>query len=173
MATLRERLRMAMTEALKAQEKTRLSTLRLINAAIRDRDIARRGTADESPAPEAEIVAILAKLIRQRRESASAYEEGGRLELAEQERAEIALIEEFLPRQLSPEETAAAIRGAIDEAAAATIRDTGRVMAILKAKYPGRIDLAAAGTRVKERLSGGGAPDAREGVKKSVAGGAK
>ncbi len=150
--SLRDRLQTALKEAMKAKQADRLSTLRLINAAIKDRDIANRGEGGEGMVPDAEITAILGKLIKQRQESARAYEEGGRLELAEKELAEITVIQEFLPRQLSPEETAAAIEAAIAETGAATIRDVGRVMAVLKAKYAGQMDFGAVGALVKGRF---------------------
>ncbi len=150
--SLRDRLQTALKEAMKAKEADRLSTLRLINAAIKDRDIANRGEGGEGIVPDAEITAIMGKLIKQRQESARAYEEGGRLELAEKELAEIGVIQEFLPRQLSAEETAAAIEAAIAETGAATIRDVGRVMAVLKAKYVGQMDFGAVGALVKGRF---------------------
>ncbi len=155
---LRDRLAEALKQAMKAREADRLSTLRLINAAIKDRDIAARGAGDEDGAsrpgvPDDEILAILGKMIRQRQESARAYEEGGRLELAEKELAEIRVIEDFLPRQLTVAEVEAAIEAAIGELGASTIRDMGRVMAHLKARHAGRMDFAAAGARVKAHLA--------------------
>ena len=151
---LRDRLQTALKEAMKAKEADRLSTLRLINAAIKDRDIAGRGEEGAAAeVPEAEITAILAKLIKQRQESARVYEEGGRLELAEKELAEVKVIQEFLPRQLSPEEIAAALDAAVSETGAGSIRDVGKVMAALKAKYAGQMDFGAVGALVKARLS--------------------
>ncbi|PQO23550.1 glutamyl-tRNA amidotransferase [Rhodobacteraceae bacterium WD3A24] len=150
---LRERISAALKDALRRKEPHRLSTLRLINAAIKDRDIARRGSGEDGGVSEAEMLTILGRMIRQRQESARAYEEGGRLELAEQERDEIAVIEEFLPRQLSEEETRRAVDAAIADAGAASIRDMGRVMALLKERHAGRMDFAAVGPMVKERLS--------------------
>lgn len=155
---LRDRLAEALKQAMKAREADRLSTLRLINAAIKDRDIAARGAGDEDGAsrpgvPDDEILAILGKMIRQRQESARAYEEGGRLELAEKELAEIRVIEDFLPRQLSASEIDAAIEAALQELGAASIRDMGRVMSHLKAHHAGQMDFAAAGARVKARLA--------------------
>ncbi len=151
---LRSRLGNALKEAMKAKDSDRLSTLRLINAAIKDRDIALRGEGRESGVSEEEILGILGKMVRQRQESARAYEEGGRLELAERERAEISVIEEFLPRRLSEEETAVAIDSAIAEIGAGSLRDMGRVMGLLKERYAGRMDFSCVGARVKERLSG-------------------
>lgn len=153
--TTRDRLQAALTEALRARETDRLSTLRLINAAIKDADIAARGQggeAAEAGVDEAAILSILSRMVRQRQESARAYEEGGRLELAEKELAEIRVIEEFLPRPLSQAEVQAAIAKAIAETGATGIRDMGRVIAALKARYTGRMDFAAVGPMVRDRL---------------------
>jgi uncharacterized protein YqeY len=151
--TLRERLQAALKEAMKAREADRLSALRLINAAIKDRDIAARGEGGpENGVGEAEILAILGKMVRQRQESARLYEEGGRLELAEKELNEIRVIEEFLPQPLDPAAVEAAVEAAIAEVGATGIRDMGRVMAALKARHAGRMDFAAAGAVVKARL---------------------
>ncbi len=149
---LRQRLREALREAMRSRQTVRLSTLRLIDAAIKDRDIAARGEGNSEGIPDAEILAVLGKMIRQRQESARAYEEGGRLELAEKERDEIGVIEEFLPRQLTDEEMVKAIDEVIRAEKAETIRDMGRVMGALKARYAGRMDFARAGKLVKERL---------------------
>ncbi|MCU0816930.1 MAG: GatB/YqeY domain-containing protein [Cypionkella sp.] len=138
---------------MKAKEAERLSTLRLINAAIKDREIALRGDAGAEEVGEAEILAILGKMVKQRQESARAYEEGGRLELAEKELAEVKVIEEFLPRQLSAAEVGEAITAAIAEAGATSIRDMGKVMAVLKGRYTGQMDFGAVGPMVKDRLS--------------------
>ncbi len=150
---LRTRLQQALKEAMKAREADRLSTLRLINAAIKDREIALRGDGAEGDLGEAEITGILAKLVKQRQESARAYEEGGRIDLAEKELAEIRVIEEFLPRQLSPAEVEAAVAAAIAELGATGIRDMGRVMAALKARHAGQMDFGAVGPMVKARLA--------------------
>jgi uncharacterized protein YqeY len=150
---LRTRVNEALKEAMKAKNAARLSTLRLINAAIKDRDIALRGEGREDGVNDAEILSILGKMVKQRQESARAYEEGGRLELAEKELAEITVIEDYLPRQLSEEETAKAIEQAIQATEAASIRDMGRVMASLKAEYTGQIDFGKVGPMVKEMLS--------------------
>jgi uncharacterized protein YqeY len=149
---LRDRLQTALKEAMKAKEATRLSTLRLINAAIKDREIALRGEEGAGEVGEAEILQIMGKMVKQRQESAKAYEEGGRLELAEKELAEIGVIQEFLPRQLSAEEIAAAIDQAMTETGAASIRDVGKVMAALKARFTGQMDFGAVGALVKARL---------------------
>ncbi|WP_308915202.1 GatB/YqeY domain-containing protein [Jannaschia sp. LMIT008] len=147
---LRERLQAALKAAMREKDAVRLGTLRLINAALKDRDIALRAEGRE--VGDAEATAILSKMVKQRQESARAYEEGGRLELAEKERAEIAVVEEFLPRQLTEAEVEAAIDAAIAETGATTIRDMGRVMGHLKAKHAGQMDFGAAGSAIKSRL---------------------
>ncbi|MFT6606018.1 MAG: hypothetical protein ACJA2X_001194 [Halocynthiibacter sp.] len=149
---LREKISDSLKVAMKAKDVDRLSTLRLINAAIKDRDIALRGEGDDTGVSEADVLGILGKMVKQRQESARAYEEGGRLELAEKELSEITVIEDYLPRQLSEEEAAAAVEAAIAEAGAESIRDMGRVMAALKAKYTGQMDFSAAGPMVKDKL---------------------
>ncbi len=148
----RTRVNDALKAAMKAKDQARLSTLRLINAAIKDRDIAMRGDGDEGGVGDEEVLQILGKMVKQRQESARAYEEGGRLELAEKEHAEIAVIEEFLPRQLDEEEIAAAIDKAVKSTGAESIRDMGRVMGELKAKYTGQMDFGRVGPMVKNRL---------------------
>ncbi len=149
---MRDRLQAAMKDAMRAKEAARLSTLRLINAAIKDRDIAVRGDGQDQGVSDTEIVAILAKMVKQRQESARAYEEGARLELAEKELAEIKVIEEFLPRQLDADEVTDAIAQAIAATGAASIRDMGKVMAELKGKYAGQMDFGAVGPRIKDML---------------------
>ena len=150
---MRDRITAALKDAMRAKEADRLSTLRLINAAIKNRDIALRGTAQEDAGvSEADILAILGKMVKQRHESARAYEEGGRLELAEKELSEIKIIEDFLPRQLSTAETETAIDTAIAEVDAQSIRDMGKVMAVLKDRFTGQMDFAKAGPLVKSRL---------------------
>jgi len=149
---MRERISAALKDAMRAREADRLSTLRLMNAAIKDRDISLRGEGNDAMVTEADILAILGRMVKQRQESIRLYDEGGRPELAERERAEIGVIEEFLPRQLDATETEAAIAAAIAEVGAATIRDMGRVMAALKAKYTGQMDFGAVGPMIKARL---------------------
>ena len=150
---MRERVTVALKEAMKSKEADRLSTLRLINAAIKDKDIALRGTADEeSGVGDADVLAIMGRMVKQRQESARAYEEGGRLELAEKELSEIKVIEDFLPKQLTEEEADRAADAAISEVGADSIRDMGKVMAILKAKYTGQMDFGKAGPLVKSKL---------------------
>ncbi|MCA0204680.1 GatB/YqeY domain-containing protein [Pararhodobacter sp.] len=152
---LRNRISEDLKTAMKAKDQLRLSTLRLINAAIKDRDIALRGQGEDREMSEGEITNVLSRMVKQRQESARAYEEGGRLELVERELAEIAVIEDYLPRQLSEDEVEAAIAEAITELEANSIRDMGRVMNALKAKYTGQMDFGAIGPVVKARLSGG------------------
>lgn len=149
---MRERIGVALKDAMKSRDAARLSTLRLINAAIKDKDIALRGEGGDAAVGDAEVLAILGRMVKQRQESVRAYEEGGRLELAEKEEAEIRVIGEFLPRPLAPDEVAAAIRAAIAETGATSIRDMGRVMAALKAKYTGQMDFGAVGPMVKDAL---------------------
>jgi uncharacterized protein YqeY len=149
---LRERINAALKDAMRAREADRLSTLRLINAAIKDREIALRGEGEGAEVGEDAILAILGKMVKQRLESARAYEEGGRIELADKERAEIGVIEEFLPRQLSPAEVEAAISAAITELGATSVRDMGRVMAVLKARHAGQMDFGRVGGTVKVLL---------------------
>lgn len=147
---MRSQISDALKTAMKAKDTDRLGTLRLINAAIKDQDIALR--ADGKTVGDAEILAILGKMVKQRQESARAYEEGGRLELAESELAEIKVIEDFLPAQLDEDAVAAAIDAAIKETGASTIRDMGKVMGILKGKYTGQMDFGSVGPMVKARL---------------------
>lgn len=148
---MRETIAQALKDALKSRDKTRTGTLRLVNAAIQDRDIANRGVGKD-PVGDDEILQILTKMVKQREESARAFEEGGRPELAEQERGEIAIIKEYLPSQLGEAETRAAAQAAITESEAAGLRDMGRVMAVLKERYPGRMDFSRASAIVKELL---------------------
>ncbi|MEC9199554.1 MAG: GatB/YqeY domain-containing protein [Pseudomonadota bacterium] len=150
---LRKRINDALKTAMKEKAQKRLTTLRLINAAIKDREIAMRGTGEEVDLAESEIQAILAKMVKQRQESAKTYEEGGRLDLTEAEKDEIVIIEEFLPRQLSDDEISGAIEDAISKSEASSIRDMGKVMAFLKERYTGQMDFGAAGPQVKARLS--------------------
>ena len=148
---MRSRIAGALKEAMKSKDTARLGTLRLINAAIKDQDIAARATDHE--VSESDILAILGKMVKQRQESARAYEEGGRLELAERELQEIRVIEDFLPVQLNAEQTQAAIEAAITDNGAESIRDMGRVIGALKEKYTGQMDFAAVGPLIKARLS--------------------
>jgi uncharacterized protein YqeY len=150
---MRAKINSALKQAMKDKAAERLSTLRLINAAIKDRDIALRGEGKDEGVADSEILAILGKMVKQRQESARTYEEGGRLDLAERELSEISVIEEFLPRQLSADEAAKAVEAAIAETDASSIRDMGKVMGALKAKYTGQMDFGAVGPMVKDKLS--------------------
>jgi len=150
---MRERVNTALKDAMRSKAADRLSTLRLINAAIKDKDIAARGLGDdEAGVSNGDILAIMGRMVKQRQESARAYEEGGRLELAEKELSEIKIIEEFLPKQLSEDEAEAAVDAAIAQVGAQSIRDMGKVMGVLKAKYMGRMDFGKVGPVVKNRL---------------------
>ncbi|KGJ05922.1 hypothetical protein SAMN04487972_11135 [Paracoccus halophilus] len=152
---LRERILADTKDAMKARETSRLSTLRLISAAIKDREIAARTEGGEvGGLTEADLTALLSRMVKQRQESARAYEEGGRLELAEREQDEIKVIQSYLPRQLDDQETRAAIDQVIADLGASTIRDMGRVMAELRARHAGQMDFGAVGPVVKERLMG-------------------
>lgn len=150
---MRDRISTALKQAMRDKATDRLSTLRLINAAIKDREIAARGGDGDGAIGDSEILTILGKMVKQRQESVRAYEEGGRLDLAESERAEIAVIEEFLPRQLGDKEIAEAIDKEIAACGASSIRDMGKVMAALKARYTGQMDFGIVGPMVKDRLS--------------------
>ena len=151
--SLRDQLSTSLKEAMKAKDAIRLMTLRLINAAIKDRDIDARSGGNELGVSDGDLLIILSKMVKQRQESARAYEEGGRLELAEKELLEITVIEEFLPRQLTSDETEKAIAFAITECGANSIRDMGKVMGILKEKYTGQLDFGKVGGAVKSQLS--------------------
>jgi len=148
---MREIIAQALKTALKAQDKRRTSTLRLINAAIQDRDIANRG-AGKDPVSDEDIMLILAKMVKQREESAKAFEEGNRLELASQERDEIEIIRDFMPRQLGDEDVKKACQAVIDEVGADGLRDMGRCMSALKDRYAGKMDFSKASGIVKTML---------------------
>jgi len=150
---LRDRIGQALKRAMKTRDHDRLATLRLINAAIKDQEIATRGSDDAAALGDAEIRAILAKMVKQRNESVRAYEEGGRVDLAERERGEIAVIEEFLPRQLGADEIDAAIDSAIADVGATSIRDMGKIMGKLKERHAGQMDFGTVGPKVKARLA--------------------
>ncbi|NIZ14498.1 GatB/YqeY domain-containing protein [Phaeobacter sp. HF9A] len=152
----RDRVNSALKQAMKDKATDRLCTLRLINAAIKDREIAARGDGEEGGIGDDEILAILGKMTKQRKESARAYEEGGRLDLAERETSEIAIIEEFLPKQLSEDEISNAVKTAVSETGAESIRDMGKVMGALKAKYTGQMDFGKVGPMVKDQLCSAG-----------------
>jgi len=151
--SLRARIASELKQATRDRDALRLSTLRLITATIKDREIARRGEDDAQEMSDADIVAIITRMVKQRQESARSFEEGGRMELAEKEREEVAILEGFLPRQMSEAEVNAAIEAEIDATGATSIRDMGRVMAGLKDRYTGQMDFGKVGPMVRARLS--------------------
>jgi uncharacterized protein YqeY len=150
---LRDQLATQLKEAMKAKNAERLSTVRLIQAAVKDRDIANRGIGKEQ-ASDDEILQILAKMVKQRDESAKIYEENSRPELAAKERAEIIVIQDFMPKQLSDSEVRANVSAIIAETGAAGAKDMGKVMAALKERYAGQMDFAKASATVKELSNG-------------------
>jgi len=149
---MRETITTALHAAVKAREALRVSTLRLISAAIKDRDIAAR-TTDSGKASDAELLELLAKMIKQREESQKIYAEAGRAELAKQEGDEVIIIREFLPNQLSDDDMMKAIDEAISESGATSIRDMGKVMGALKSAYAGQMNFGKASGLVKTKLS--------------------
>lgn len=144
------RIKSAQIEAQKARDAARLSTLRLISSAVKDREIAMR--TGDAVMGEGEVLALLGKMVKQRQESAKVYLQGGRAELADKELAEVRVIEEFLPKALSEAEAAAAIEAAIAEAGATSLKDMGKVMAVLKGKYTGQMDFGTVGGILKAKL---------------------
>ncbi len=151
--TLRDQMTHELKAAMRAKDAERLATLRLINAAIKDREIAARSDANVQELDDADLIAVLTRMVKQRRDSARAYEEAARLDLAEKELAEIAVIESFLPRQLSEDEMEAAIDDVIARLGATSVRDIGKVMGALKAEYAGQMDFGKAGAQIKTRLA--------------------
>ncbi|WP_159730919.1 GatB/YqeY domain-containing protein [Methylosinus sp. Ce-a6] len=149
---MRERFTADLKAAMKSGEKQKVETIRMITAGLKDRDIEARATG--KTLTDDDILALLQKMVKSRQESAEIYEKGGRPELAEKERAEIAVISDYLPQQLSEAEVAEAIKAAIAETGAASIKDMGKVVAALKAKYTGRIDFGKASAAVKAALGG-------------------
>ena len=148
---MREMFAKALNDAVKQKDKRRISTLRLIQTAIKDRDIANRG-AGKDPVSDEDILLILAKMAKQRAESAKAFEEGNRLDLAEQEREEIAIIKEFLPKQMCEDDVKKVCAEVVQEIGADGLRDMGRCMNILKEKFSGRMDFGKASGIVKNML---------------------
>jgi hypothetical protein len=149
---LRSRLEQSLKDALLNRNERAVSTLRLILAAIRDRDIVERGKGNPHGLDAGQIEGVLQSMIKQRRESIKAFEQGRRRDLVEQEAEEIAIIQQFLPQQMTEAEVAQAVAAAIDEIEAKTLKDMGRVMTALKSRYAGRMDFAKASAMVKERL---------------------
>jgi len=152
--SLRERLSAELKTALKAQDKPRISTLRLISAAVKDRDIAARASDRCEGCEETEIMAILQKMLKQREEAAETYEKAGRLDLSEAERLESEIVSEFLPKPMDEGEIADAAQGVVSELGASGLKDMGKCMGELKSRYAGRMDFGKAGAKVKALLSG-------------------
>jgi uncharacterized protein YqeY len=150
---LRERFNEQLKVAMRARDQKRVSTLRMVLAALKDRDIAARTETSREGVSDDDVLTLLAKMIKQREESAAAFESGGRPELAANERAEIGIIREFMPQQMSAEESRAAAQGVITEQGAGSMKDMGKVMAALKERYAGQMDFAKASATVKELLS--------------------
>lgn len=152
MSELREAINSGYKKALKEKQSERVGTIRLISAALKDRDINARSSGNYDGISDDEILALLQSMIKQRGESIRMYNEGGRPELAAREQAEIDVIQEFLPTQLSDAELEAAIKNIISDTGAESIKDMGKVMGVLKTKYAGQIDMGKAGPKVKEIL---------------------
>lgn len=151
---MRDQLAAALKDAMKSKDAPRLSTIRLIQAEIKTRDIANR-SAGKGDASDDEILQIMAKMVKQREESAKIYEDNARPELAAKERAEIVVVQDFMPKQLSDAEMRSNITAAITEAGASGIKDMGKVMAVLKERYAGQMDFAKASSVLKELLTAG------------------
>jgi uncharacterized protein len=151
---LRDDINNGLKEAMKAKDERRVSTLRMVNAAIKNADIEARGSA-KGPLSDDALLGLMQKMIKQRQESVELYDKGGRAELADQERAEIAIISSYLPKQMDDAAVTAAIDTAIAETGAAGMKDMGKVIGALRGKYAGQMDFAKASALVKARLSGG------------------
>ena len=149
---MRENIAAAMKQALKDKDQVGLGTMRLIMAALKDRDIAARSNGNPDGISDDDILGLLQTMIKQRNESAKMYRDGDRAELAEAEEAEIAIIKGFLPAQLNDEEMQAAIASAIDQAQATSVKDMGQVMGFLKSNYAGQMDFSAVSQVVKTAL---------------------
>lgn len=149
---LRSEFTEALKTAMKAKDQIRLSTVRMVIAKLKERDIEARGKGNAEGIPDPEIQQMLQGMVKQRRESIALYEQGGRQELADQERAEIAVIEGFLPKQMSDAELAAAVKEAVAAAGASSVKDMGKVMALLKERHAGQMDFAKASAVVKQQL---------------------
>ena len=150
---LRERINDSVKDAMKAKDQKRLGTLRLVNAAIKDRDIAARTADNRELSSDDDLLGLLAKMIKQREDSIAAYKAGNRADLVRNEEDEIAVIREFMPKQMSAEETQAAITKVIGEVGAASIKDMGKVMNALKERYAGQMDFGKASGTVKTLLT--------------------
>lgn len=149
---MREKLMDALKAAMKAKESTKISTIRMVQAAIKDLEIANR-TKPNTETTDGDIASLLSKLVKQREESAKIYDEGGRPELAAKEREEIAIISEFMPKQLSEAEVIEILKGIIAEVGAESMKDMGKVMSALKERYPGQLDFGKASGQIKGLLS--------------------
>lgn len=152
MTSLRERFTADLKEAMKAGEKGKVSTIRLITSALKDKDIEARGLGKGETTPD-EILALLQKMVKQRQESIAIYDANGRPELAAGERAEVDVISGYMPKQMSEDEVKAAITAAVTESGAASVKDMGKVIAILRAKFAGQMDFGKASGLVKAALS--------------------
>jgi len=149
---LRDQINTSLKAAMKSGDKRRVSTLRLVNSAVKDRDIQNRTAGPDAGVSDAQIVDVLAKMVKQRQESLEIYEKAGRDELATQEREEIAIIQGFMPKQLSDAEMKSVIAAVIRETGATSVKDMGKVMGALKAKYSGQMDFGKAGAVIKGLL---------------------
>ena len=149
---IRDTIKAALTASMKAGDKPRTAAVRLILSALKNRDIELR-TAANPPEDDALVIDVLQRMAKQRRESIALYEQGGRAELADAERAELAVIEEFLPRQMNDEEIGALVDALVAETGAGSIKEMGRVMALVKARHAGELDLSRASQMVKAKLS--------------------
>ncbi len=152
--TLRESISDSTKDAMRSKDSLRVSTLRLVSAAIKDRDIAARSEDRCDGIDEPEILSLLAKMVKQREESAKTYEENGRPELAERERSEIEIVREFMPKALSEDEMKVAIAVIVEDTGATCLKDMGKIMGRLKGEYAGRLDMGKAGAIVKDHLTG-------------------
>ena len=149
---MRDRIMSAMKMAMKDKDKLRVSTLRLVNAAIKEREIALRSNEDAGEIDASEILQILSKMVKQREESAKAYEDAGREDLSTRERSEIKVIREFLPKPLSDEEVVKAVENAVKETGASSIKDMGKVMGLLRSDLAGKADMGSVSQKIKALL---------------------
>lgn len=149
---LRGSIMQAMKDAMKSGDKARLSTIRLMQSAIKDKDIASRTDGRNDGVPDSDLLELFTKMVKQRRESAELYEKGERPDLVEKERAEIAVLEEFMPQQMDEAATKAAVESTVAEVGATSVKDMGKVMGALKTKYAGQMDFGKAGAVVKAIL---------------------
>ena len=150
---IRDDIKAALVTAMKSGDKQRTAAIRLIQSTIKNRDIEQRTATQASTDDDALVVEVLQKMIKQRRESITLYEQGGRQELADAEKAEVAVIEGFLPQQMTENETKAAIDAIVTEVGASSVKDMGRVMAVLKERHAAQLDMSTASGLVKARLS--------------------